>query len=176
MPVKRLTVELETPTGDRISFKCNDTRLSKDRNKLHVYGGSLSVNGNRINRAKVSGTATNPNPNNRPGQRLPVKRIKYALAHALAVHLGFDEAGASKKVADLFPIQDHRDIIKARNHRSIKPFDIRLIDYEISIVAVLTMGVEAGQKYEWLGLRYDKEKSWPDDGLSVVSLVISTED
>ena len=157
MPVHRITVEVDLPTGDRLSFKCNDTRLTPHKNKFQVYDGTLSFNGKRIQGTKVSGEITNPEPDKKPGQRLPVKRIKYALAHAIAVHLGMEASTmAAKKVADWYPVQDYRDVNRARNHRSLKPFEIRLIDSEDGlIVAVLTQGVEAGKQYEWLGLRYE---------------------
>ncbi len=177
MPVNRITVEVELPTGERLLFKCNDTRLTPDKSKFHVYGGTISLNGTRIKGARVSGEISNPEPDKKPGQRLPVKRIKYALAHAIAVRLGFESGTtAAKKVADWYPVQDFRDVNKARNHRSLKPFEIRLMDWDDGIVAVLTQGVEAGKQYEWLGLRYDMTKRWPDEGLSIVRLETVAED
>ena len=177
MPVHRFTVNVDTPTGARLTFKCNDTRLTPDRSKFHIYGGTLSVNSKRLQGVKVSGTITNTEPSRKPGQRLPVKRIKYALAHAIAVRLGFESGTtAAKKVADWFPVQDFRDVNKARNHRSLEPFEIRLMDWDDGIVAVLTQGVESGKQYEWLGLRYDMTKQWPDEGLSIVRLKTVAED
>lgn len=178
MPSHRIKVMIDQPDGTRLQFNSNETRLSPDRSKFYLYDVTLEVNGKRIHGVKGTGTITNPHPDKKPGQRPPMTAIKYRLAHAIAVRLGYGttKSGADKQVRDWFAVNDHCDVRRQRQKKGLEQFTVWLMEDEPDIVAILVPGELQPGEHKLLGLRYDKAQQWPDDELYTVTFTAEKPD